>query len=208
MTGVIAQRLTANQGDSPPLAIRSDFDPRLEFGCWVETEQKRVYRLCLRLLGDRDEADMATQDAFFKAYQALARHHSLEIDDPAKWLTRIAVNNCLDRLRSRALRFWRRRTSPEDESAVLARATGGSPGADDLVFARQIDHRLREALAALSIRQRAVFILRHYEDRSLDQIAEILQLDLGTVKAHMSRALAKLRVELRDLYQLPGEESK
>ncbi len=58
----------------------------------------------------------------------------------------------------------------------------------------------KKGLAKLSERQRAVFTLRHYDAYSLDEIAEILKLDTGTVKAHLFRALGKLREELRDLY--------
>jgi RNA polymerase sigma-70 factor (ECF subfamily) len=56
------------------------------------------------------------------------------------------------------------------------------------------------ALDKLSARQRTVFTLRHYEDMSLEEIGGLLCLDVGTVKAHMFRAVTKLRVELRDLY--------
>jgi RNA polymerase sigma-70 factor (ECF subfamily) len=72
-----------------------------EFGAWMTTEQKRIFLLCKRMLQDVDEADAATQDAFLKAWQALTRPESKDVDDPARWLTRIAVNICLDRLRSR-----------------------------------------------------------------------------------------------------------
>jgi RNA polymerase sigma-70 factor (ECF subfamily) len=59
---------------------------------------------------------------------------------------------------------------------------------------------LDAALDKLSPRQRAVFTLRHFEDMSLEEIGLTLGLDVGTVKAHMFRAVGKLRVELRDLY--------
>jgi RNA polymerase sigma-70 factor (ECF subfamily) len=62
---------------------------------------------------------------------------------------------------------------------------------------------LAKAIGSLSDRQRSVFILKHYEDLSLEQIGEALGLEVGTVKAHMSRAVAKLREELRDLYLRP-----
>src|SRR5450755_1342354 len=90
-----------------------------DFGAWMTLEQRRVYALCQRLLRDRDEADSATQDVFLKAYQALRKPDAPEIDDPARWLTRIAVNACMDRLRSRKWQLWRRRPSPEDEQAIL-----------------------------------------------------------------------------------------
>src|SRR6202167_387605 len=91
-----------------------------DFGAWMASEQRRVFALCHRLLQDPDEADSATQDSFLKAYQALRKEDARELDDPARWITRIAVNTCLDRLRSRKWQFWRRRPSSLDETAVLA----------------------------------------------------------------------------------------
>jgi RNA polymerase sigma-70 factor (ECF subfamily) len=122
------------------------------------------------------------------------------LDDPARWLTRIAVNTCLDRLRSRRWQFWRKRPAPEDEQTILQLAPACGPNAEDQVFAEQIGQRLESALDKLSLRQRAVFALRHYEDRSLAEIAGILDLDIGTVKVHLFRAIEKLREELHDLY--------
>jgi DNA-directed RNA polymerase specialized sigma24 family protein len=90
-----------------------------EFGAWMAAEQKRVYLLCRRMLQDPGEADCATQDVFLKAYNALNRMDS-ETEDPdakGRWLTRIAVNTCLDRLRSKCWKIWQRRPAARDESA-------------------------------------------------------------------------------------------
>jgi RNA polymerase sigma-70 factor, ECF subfamily len=153
------------------------------------------------MLQDRDEADSATQDAFLKAYRALTqRSASAELDNPGKWVTRIAVNVCLDRLRSKAWRIWRRRPTSEDEERILARTPGRGADAEAQLFAKQIHLRLELALMKLSGRQRAVFSLRHFDAMPLEEIAEILRVDIGTVKAHLFRALAKLRAELKDLY--------
>lgn len=171
------------------------------FPSWMASEQRRVFLLCLRMLSDADEADSAAQDAFFKAYQSLEKQ-SCEVDDPARWLTRIAVNTCLDRLRSKRWLFWRKRPGAEDEATILAMAAAPEPDAEDRMFALEVGRRLAASLSCLSGRQRAVFTLRHYEDRSLDEISRILGLDVGTVKAHLSRALTKLRRELKDLYEL------
>jgi len=171
-----------------------------EFSSWMLSEQRRVFLLCRRMLQDVSEADSATQDTFLKAWQALNRSESKELDDPGKWLTRIAVNTCLDKLRSQRWQFWRKRPSPEDESMILEFARATNPNAEDQVFAGQIGRRLEQALEKLSLRQRAAFTLRHYEDRSLAEIAEILGLDIGTVKVHLFRATEKLREELHDLY--------
>ena len=197
MMGVMADRLGAN------LAALAD---TREFGAWMAAEQKRIFLLCRRMLQDIEDADAATQDTFLKAWQALKKPESKELDDPGKWLTRIAVNTCLDRLRSKRWRFWRKRPEPEDEATILGMAPSSEPDAEDKLFAKQIDGRLRRALEKLSLRQRAVFTLRHYEDRSLAEIAEMLQLDVGTVKVHLFRAVEKLREELHDLYFREGRK--
>jgi RNA polymerase sigma-70 factor, ECF subfamily len=195
MMEVMAEPLLAQGTESQaPSGILRDF------GAWMTSEQRRVYSLCQRFLQDRDEADSATQDVFLKAYQALTREDAQELEDPARWVTRIAVNTCLDRLRSRKWQFWRRRPVAEDEQAILAMAPSRSPEAEDHYFAGQIGKRLLEALDRLSPRQRVVFCLRHFDEMSLEEISQTLDLDVGTVKAHMFRAVAKLREELRDLY--------
>ncbi len=192
MIGLVAQ---------PILLDRAETDLLHDFAAWMTSEQRRIYSLCQRFLQDRDEADSATQDVFFKAYQALKRQDPKELEDPARWVTRIAVNTCLDRLRSRKWQFWRRRPSAEDEQTILSMAASKAPEAEDQCFAGEIGQRLAVALGKLSARQRAVFTLRHYEDLSLEEIGAILDLDVGTVKAHMFRAIAKLRNDLRDLYE-------
>jgi len=199
MMGVMAERLEAN--------LTTLADTR-EFGSWMASEQKRVFLLCRRMLQDFEEADAATQDTFLKAWQALKKPESKGLDDAGKWLTRIAVNTCLDRLRSRRWQFWRKRPKPEDESAILALARATSPNAEDRVFAGQIAQRLERAIGKLSLRQRSAFTLRHYEDRSLAEIAELLDLDVGTVKVHLFRAIEKLREELHDLYFRDGKKNE
>jgi RNA polymerase sigma-70 factor (ECF subfamily) len=187
--------------ESSVLAESAEHAILRDFGAWMTSEQRRVYALCQRLLQDRDEADSATQDVFLKAYQALKREHSRDLEDPARWVTRIAVNTCLDRLRSRKWQFWRRRPSSDDEKAILSMAASTAPESEDRYFASEITLRLNAALEKLSSRQRAVFALRHYDDMSLEEIGNTLGLDVGTVKAHMFRAVTKLRRELRDLYE-------
>ena len=184
----------------PLASARTGAELASEFGAWMAAEQRRIFALCRRLLQDPDEANSATQDVFLKAYQALVKDDSKGLDDPSRWLTRIAVNACLDRLRSRKWRFWRKSPSGDD-GATLDRAPSKAPEAEDRYFASQIAARLEAALGRLSARQKAVFTLRHYEDKSLEEIGGLLGLDVGTVKAHMFRAVSKLREELRDLYE-------
>lgn len=177
-----------------------------EFGSWMVSEQRRIFLLCRRMLQDPEEANSATQDVFLKAYKALSSGKTApdEVGSPGKWVTRIAVNTCLDRLRSKAWKLWQRRPDPEDEAVILDMATGKEPDAERQMFSRQIQQRLEAALKRLSPRQRAVFSLRHYDDLPLDEIAAVLRLDPGTVKAHLFRATQKLKEELKDLYLARG----
>jgi RNA polymerase sigma-70 factor, ECF subfamily len=177
-----------------------------DFGSWMAAEQQRVFLLCRRLLQDVDEADSATQDVFLKAYRALNKGKengelNEQLRSPGKWVTRIAVNTCFDRLRSKSWKMWRRRPSPEDEEIILGMTTDGEPNAERLLFSKQIQQRLEVAMRLLSIQQRAIFSLRHYEELPLDEIATLLNVDIGTVKSHLFRAITKMRRELQDLYQ-------
>ncbi len=184
----------------PFVAVQAQIAVTQDFGAWMTSEQRRIYVLCHRLLQDPDEADSATQDVFLKAYQALQREDAKALDDPARWLSKIAVNTCLDRLRSKKWQIWRRRPAPEDEVSILSRTASRNPEAEQRYLAGEISARLTAALGKLSARQRAVFTLRHYDEMSLEEIGQTLGLDVGTVKAHMFRAVSKLREELRDLY--------
>ncbi len=193
MIGLMADQLESE--------VRAGAELR-DFSSWMVSEQKRVFLLCRRMLQDPDEADSATQDVFLKAYKALSKGKSdpNDLDNPGKWVTRIAVNTCLDRLRSKAWKIWQRRPPAEDEEVILQMTPGGEPDPERQLFAKQIQRRLELALGKLSDRQRAVFSLRHYDAMALEDIAAILKLDVGTVKAHLFRAIAKMREELKDLY--------
>ena len=170
------------------------------FDAWMVGEQRRVWAICQRLLGSQDEADSVVQDVFLKAYLALQKNDAKVLDDPSRWISRIAVNTCLDCLRSRKWQFWRKRPNVEEENWLLETAPSLRPEAEARCFAREIRSRLELALNRLSPRQRTVFTLRHFEGQSLEEIAALLDLDVGTVKAHMFRAVSKLRDELREFY--------
>src|ERR1700692_2500517 len=161
MIGLMAEPLLAEQGES--ILVR-------DFGAWMTAEHRRIYGLCQRFLQDRDEADSATQDVFLKAFQALKREDAKELEDPARWVTRIAVNTCLDRWRSRKWQFWRRRPSPEDEASILLMEAAKTPDSEDRYFAAQIGQRLAAAMEKLSPRQRSVFALGDFEDMGLEEM--------------------------------------
>jgi RNA polymerase sigma-70 factor, ECF subfamily len=170
-----------------------------DFEAWMAQEQRRIYLLCLRFLQNGDEADSAVQDVFVKAFQIMHRSDRI-IREPEKWLTRVAVNACMDRLNSKRWIFWRRRIDRDDEKILLQFVPSPGMNQEEALIESEKMRKLRQALKRLSARQRLIFIMRHDEGRSFDEIGDILGLDIGTVKSHMARAVSKLREELRDLY--------
>ena len=75
----------------PIAGEHSTVNAQQDFGPWTQSEQRRVYLLCLRLLRDGDEAGSAAQDEFFKAYRAIGKAEFTAVDDASRWILRIAV---------------------------------------------------------------------------------------------------------------------
>jgi RNA polymerase sigma-70 factor (ECF subfamily) len=158
----------------------------------MERHHRRLYRIALGYLRDPDLAKDVVQETFVKAFQNASRWDTRA--EVAPWLARIAVNQSIDQYR----RVRRRRTAEEplaegDHSETL---TVGDASPDALVRGREIGERIQTALAVLPERQRAVFVLRHCEEMTLEEIAESLQMNLGTVKSALHRAVRRLRETL------------
>jgi RNA polymerase sigma-70 factor (ECF subfamily) len=171
------------------------------FEYFVRTYQKRVFRLAYTLLRDPAEADGVTQDVFVKAYRGLADFKGESAFET--WLTRIAINTVRDLVRRRkpVISFSELRARDDDDGpeipSHLDPADGTSPERD--LMARDIRRRIADALVSLSPRQRAVFVMKHYEERSIAEIGAATGLDEGTIKSHLFRAARKLRQRLEDL---------
>lgn len=156
---------------------------------------RRLYRICLSYLRDPEEALDAVQETFVKAFQNAGRWDGSS--DAGPWLTRIAVNMSIDRYR----RTRRRRDtfSPLVDTDHDDKQAAEEPSPERRAASRETGARIEAALGALPERQRAVFVLRHYEEMSLDEIAASLGLSLGTVKSTLHRAVHRLRERLSGL---------
>jgi RNA polymerase sigma-70 factor, ECF subfamily len=161
----------------------------------VERHHVRIYRIALSYLRDRDEAQDAVQETFVKAFLGAARWDgSAEV---APWLARIAVNHAIDRYR-RGRRLSRAETPLlEEEHGQRIAATAPSP--ERRAMDREAGERISAALLGLPARQRAVVVLRLYEEMNLEEIARALDMSLGTVKSSLHRALRRMRVTLAGL---------
>ena len=164
----------------------------------VAAHQQRIYRLLLTLLRDADAAQTLTQECFLRAYRKRAGFRGEA--SVGTWLAHIAVNLARDHGRSRARRFWERVLGREEQSEARAELVPDRTASPERsLLAREGTATVWVLAAELPGRQREVFLLRFAEEMSLEEIAQALGLEVGTVKAHLSRAVAAMRRRLEEL---------
>jgi len=154
----------------------------------VVLHQDRAYALALRITRSPADAEEVAQDAFLRAWLALARFRG--DSSFGTWLHRIVARRALDRLDQ--MRSRRGREVGGEEAAARAEAAAAPPGAEDHETASRA-RRLERMVAALPVAQRMAVTLYYYEDRSVEQVAAIMGMPENTVKTHLSRARAALR---------------
>ena len=156
------------------------------FNLLVSRWEKRVYNYLLRITGNREDALDLTQDVFLKAYQNLRK-----LDDPSRfapWLYRIAHNEAHSLFRKRRPEADGAEWGDETGSGVLA---GGST-----VFPMELTLAVASALDRLSPEQREAVVLKIYQGFKFEEISEILECPVSTVKSRLYTALEILKAEL------------
>jgi len=166
------------------------------FNQLVLTYQGLAYNVAYRLLGDGDAAADATQEAFIKAYQRLRQ---LRGGAFRSWLLRIVTNTCYDMLRKQA-RYPTRSLEPENEdldSDHLAEWRSAEETPEEVALRHEVGRVVQEGLMTLSPEHRTIIVLSDIEGLNYEEIAQVLNIPLGTVKSRLSRARAHLRDYLR-----------
>ena len=167
-----------------------------EFARIVESHRPQIFRFLLSSLRDIDLAETLTQECFLKAHRNWS--HFRGDSSAMTWLMRIAINLQKDYWRNRRIQFWRQtRTNAVDLDEASEWLPNGERNAEQQMLAREQVAQVWQAVKGLSERQRTVFLLRYVEERELSEIAAATGLSEGTVKAHLSRALGRVRTELR-----------
>jgi RNA polymerase sigma-70 factor (ECF subfamily) len=165
------------------------------FGQLVTRYQDRLYNTVVHVVGSSDTAYDVVQDAFVQAYTKLEKFERASAF--YTWLYRIAVNLAISR---------RRREKPMASIDQVREVLGNEPLDDAELPAAQLEQRERacqvhQALSALSEEHRTILTLREMEDFSYEQIAEILELPVGTIRSRLHRARMQLRDQLKDVIQ-------
>ncbi len=167
-----------------------------EFSRVVETHRPQIFRFLLASLRDVDLAETLTQECFLKAHRNWSRFRG--DSSPMTWLMRIAINLQKDHWRNRRMQFWRHtQTNSVDLDEAGEWLPSGERTAEQQILAREQVAQVWKIVGNLSERQRTVFLLRYVEEQELSEIAQATGLSEGTAKAHLSRALGKVRAELR-----------
>jgi RNA polymerase sigma-70 factor (ECF subfamily) len=158
------------------------------FGLLVERHQGMLYGLALRILGDRDDALDALQDACFKAWRAIDSHRGAAF---RPWMSSIVARTCIDRVRAR------RPLAPlEDREGNILPLPDPSPSPEVVSLAGERAQAIEDALATLSADHRAVILMRDLSGMAYEEIAAALRVPIGTVRSRLARARMHLQAEL------------
>lgn len=156
-----------------------------------------IYNLIYRMIRDKDEVEDLTQEAFIKAFLSLSSFN----DEYAfsTWLYKIATNNSIDYIRRKKLQtFSIDKPIASSESDMHFELPDSTYEPDQNMIERQRKRLLEDAINSLPAKYRQVIHLRHVEEKEYQEIAQMLKLPLGTVKAHIFRAREMLNKYLRD----------
>ena len=165
------------------------------FGQLVNRYKERIYSVVLRIVKNRDEAKDLAQEAFVKAYR---NRQSFRAESAFyTWVYRIAVNLSLN--------FIKRDRGRQAESIDTIVPTAFSESMPDKLEQAELGQAIAEAIDKLPARQKTVFVLRHYEEKPHAEIAEILSITEGAVKANYHQAVQKLKTYL-GLYLNEGRQ--
>lgn len=160
--------------------------------------QKGIYNLIYQMVRNKEEAEDLVQEAFIKAFNSLHTYN----DDYAfsTWLYKIAFNNCIDAIRKKKLKTLSLNKPlklREGEVQQEIRDESHTPEGDFLFAEKR--RLIQEIIQSLPERYREAIILRHREERSYEEIGQILNIPLGTVKARIFRAREMLKKKLQEM---------
>ncbi|HEY2592310.1 MAG TPA: sigma-70 family RNA polymerase sigma factor [Chloroflexota bacterium] len=177
------------------------------FNTLILTYQRQVFNVCYRMLGNAEDAADATQDALLNAYRAVK-----SFNGPAtglrSWLLRIAANTCYDQLRRRQRKPAEsldvlQAADADPEPSMAERLKDPRPGPEQQSLGAETARHIQQAIDRLPPDQRLTVVLCDVQGLSYDEAAQIMSIELGTVKSRLSRARAQLRALLTEKGELP-----
>lgn len=156
----------------------------------VQTYEKQVYNLCLRMVGNAEDARDLAQEAFLKAWRGLGQYQYEAAF--STWLYRLTGNVCIDFLRQQKRRPAVSLTL-EQETTEELQLPDPEPTPEQKLLERESRQIVAEAMEQLETEFRQILTLRVVQNLPYEQIAQVMDLKVGTVKSRLARARAKLR---------------
>lgn len=169
------------------------------FRALIERYKKKIYTMALDMTGDHHNAEDISQDVFLKAFRSLPRFQGRA--SVSTWLYRMTVNICIDRSRKKAWKALRPMGIMTDDIYPQAQGRNILSDPEKELEKALLQQHIRPALDSLTQRERAVFMLRHYHAMPLKEIAECLNITIGTVKSTLFRTLIRLQEKLAPYIQ-------
>jgi RNA polymerase sigma-70 factor (ECF subfamily) len=164
----------------------------------IEIYKDKVYQLSYRMLGNRHEAEDIAQEAFIRAYVNIHRYNiNLKF---STWLYRIATNLCIDRIRKKKPDYYLDAEIAGTEGLTMySQIPDKTPLPDEDVESLELQDTIQREISKLPDKYRSVIVLKYIEELSLNEISDILDLPLGTVKTRIHRGREALRKQLRHM---------
>jgi RNA polymerase sigma-70 factor, ECF subfamily len=173
--------------------IKGDQDA---FADIVEIYSNSIFQLGYRMLGNRHEAEDIAQEAFIRAYVNIKTfNQDLKF---STWLFRIATNLCIDRIRKKKPDYYLdAEVSGTDGLTMYSQLSSNSPLPENELESLELQEAVQKEILKLPEKYRSVIVLKYMEELSLNEISEILDMPLGTVKTRIHRGREALRQQLR-----------
>jgi len=196
-----AARGSAAASVSPEVLERAQAGDHIAFAEIYSLHKRRIYSLCLRMLGNPAEAEDLTQEAFLQLHRKIATFRGESAF--STWLHRLAINVVLMRLRKKGLQLI---SLDEAMEPTTEERPGRSFGTDDLSLTGAIDRLvLQRAINDLPAGYRLIFMLHDIEGYEHNEIADMLECSIGNSKSQLHKARLKLRDALRIHAKVEGQ---
>lgn len=168
----------------------------------IRRYERPVFSLIYRMVRDRELAEDLAQDTFVKVLNALDRYKPEY--KFSSWIFKIANNTALDELRRKGLKTLSLDGAPDamtedQQAATTPIVSSDEESPEQFTHAQELGSEIERAIGALRPEYRSVIVMYHVEGRPYDEIAEIMDLPLGTVKTYIHRARKELRDALEHL---------
>ncbi len=168
------------------------------YGALVRAHSASVFRVAIGIAGNEADAEEIVQEVFLRGYQSLK---SFEQRSTFKtWIYRIAVNCALNRINQSKIAAEYRAADESDSQEKTVQVAAQDPDPERVLLSHEIGAAQKLAMLRLTPTEKSAFVLRHFEDRSMNEIADLLGIAPNAAKQAVFRAVQKLRRELASLW--------